>query len=442
MSYTHALDYLYQLQWHGIHPGLERMKELLPLIGHPEKRFRSVHIGGTNGKGSTAAMVTSVLAHAGYKIGLYTSPHLIDFSERIRVSGIPIPAEEIVRLTERVREAMESGAPHLTQEITFFEFTTALAFLYFAESDVDLAVVEVGMGGRFDATNLLTPLVSAITQIDLDHERYLGSSVLEIASEKAGIIKVKTPVVTGASQPEVLSLFEQIAGSREAPLIRLGHEMKAVHQSSSSPLEKAPSQQFVYHGKRERVVELSLLGRHQIDNAAVSLAILEQLQEKGISMAEKDILKGMKKAKWEGRLEVVRRKPLILLDGAHNQSGAKALRLFLAGIDPDHLGKHWLITGIMRDKNITEILNELTPWADEVVLTRPHIERAADLDLLAASLKKETLCRARFNHLPEAIAYVESSIQPRDILAVTGSLYTVGEAKALFSGTTPSLIRG
>lgn len=440
MPYAQALDYLYHLQWHGIHPGLDRMRRLLALADHPERKFRSVHIAGTNGKGSTAAMVTSVLMTAGYRTGLYTSPHLIDFSERIRISGVPVPASEIVRLTGRLRGAIEAGAPELEPEITFFEFTTALAFLYFAESKVDLAVVEVGMGGRFDATNLLAPLVTAIVQIDLDHERYLGSTVLEIAGEKGGIIKERTPVVTGATQPEVLSLFETIARSKGSSLIRLGHEIAAEAPLSTGP-EGEPLQRFTYRGKKERRVEISLLGRHQINNAAVALGILEQLQEKGISLAEEAIGQGMREARWAGRLEVVRKQPLILLDGAHNRSGAKALGAFLADVDPQRKGKHWLIAGIMRDKNIPGIFEPLLPWADEVVLTRPDIERAADPKVLAGALKDDARS-IRFDHLPDAIAYAESRLRPEDTLVITGSLYTVGEAKAFFSGTTPSLIRG
>jgi dihydrofolate synthase/folylpolyglutamate synthase len=441
MPYDQALDYLYRLQWHGIQPGLGRMSRLLALAGHPEEKFRSVHIAGTNGKGSTAAMTASVLIRAGYRVGLYTSPHLIDFSERIRITGVPIPAAEIVRLTGKLRGAIEAGDAGLAAEITFFEFTTALAFLYFAESKVDLAVVEVGMGGRFDATNLLAPLVTAIVQIDLDHERYLGATILEIAGEKGGIIKEKTPVVTGATQPEVLSLFESLARAKEAPLIRVGREIAAEELASGGPEEGEPFQRFSYRGRKERVVEISLLGRHQIGNAAVALGILEELREKGISFTEENLLEGMKQARWAGRLEVVRRDPLILLDGAHNRSGAKALGAFLAGIDPARKGKHWLIAGIMRDKNIAEIFEPLTPWADEVVLTRPDIDRAADPELMAGALKEETRS-IRFDHLPDAIAYVESRLRPEDILVISGSLYTVGEARAFFSGTTPSLIRG
>lgn len=439
MPYAQALDYLYRLQWHGIQPGLDRMRRLLALAGNPEKQFRSVHIAGTNGKGSTAAMAASVLMRQGYRTGLYTSPHLVDFSERIRISGVPVPEAEIVRLTGKLREAIGAGAPELADEITFFEFTTALAFLYFAESKVDLAVVEVGMGGRFDATNLLAPLATAIVQIDLDHERYLGSTILEIAGEKGGIIKPETPVVTGASQPEVVALFENLARTKNAPLIRLGEEITVRELTADQAPEAI--QRFLYRGKKERVVEISLLGRHQIGNAAVAVGILEQLQEKGIALSEESVLHGMKEARWPGRLEVVRRNPLVLLDGAHNRSGARALGAFLNQIDPDRKGKHWLIAGILRDKPIAEIFEPLLPWADEVVLTRPDIERAADPELLAGVLKEQTRS-VRFDHLAGAIAYVESRFRPADTLVITGSLYTVGEAKAFFSGTTPSLIRG
>lgn len=442
MSYAQALDYLYHLQWHGIRPGLDRMARLLALVDHPEKQLRSVHIAGTNGKGSTAAMVSSVLMQAGYRVGLYTSPHLIDFSERIRISGVPIPPEEIVRLTARLRAAVEANGSDLAGEITFFEFTTALAFLYFAESKIDLAVVEVGMGGRFDATNLLSPLVTAIVQIDLDHERYLGTTVLEIAAEKGGIIKEGTPVITGATQSEVLALFETLARSKGAPLLRLGQEFTTKDEISGRLEGDEPGQRFRYAGKKERLVEISLLGRHQIANAAVALSVLEELQRKGIALTEENIRQGMKQARWPGRLEIVRRNPLILLDGAHNRSGAAALGLFLAGVDPGRKGKHWLIAGILREKEIAGIFDPLLPWADEVVLTRPDVERAAEPDLLAAALKKERLQPARFQHVFEAIAHVESRLRPEDTLVVTGSLYTVGEAKAFFSGTTPSLIRG
>lgn len=433
MSYADTLDYLYRLQWHGIQPGLGRMERLLRLLDHPERKYRSIHIGGTNGKGSTAATVASVLQKGGYRVGLYTSPHLIDFSERIRASGDPIPPEAIVRLTALLRRRIEEAAPDLEPALTFFEFTTAMAFLYFAEAKIDWAVVEVGLGGRFDATNVLLPVVTAITQIDLDHERYLGATILQIASEKAGIIKGGVPVVTAATQPEVLALFEKTARSKRAPLIRLDHEIRT---------EGDRPERFVYRGARERTVRSPLLGRHQVRNTAVALGILEQLQSKGLSLAEEAILAGIGDVRWAGRLEVVRTAPRILLDGAHNPAGARALAEFLADIDPGRKGKHWMIAGILRDKNIAEILRPLAPWADEIVLTRPDIERAAEPDLLLSSLESLPVRRTVRERVADAIAHVESLLQPEDTLVITGSLYTVGEAKAVYAGTVPSLLRG
>lgn len=433
MSYTEALDYLYRLQWHGIQPGLERMERLLRLIGHPERKYRSVHIGGTNGKGSTAATVASILKRGGYRVGLYTSPHLIDFSERIRVSGAPIAPDRIVRLTNLLRNRIEAEDPGLSAALTFFEFTTAMAFLYFAEVRVDIAVVEVGLGGRFDATNLLTPLVTAITQIDLDHERYLGATIVQIASEKAGIIKQGIPVIAGATQPEVLTLLEEVAQSKGAPLLRLDHEIK---------MEGDRPEDFRYRGERERSVHSPLLGRHQVRNTAVAIGIIEQLQSKGVPLSEEAILDGIRQVEWAGRLEVIRQRPLILLDGAHNPAGARALADFLKGVDPVRRGKHWMIAGIMRDKNIPDILNPLLPWVDEVVLTRPDIERAAEPDLLVSAIQQGSPIQTIRERVPDAIGYVESLLQPQDTLIITGSLYTVGEAKAVCSGTVPSLLRG
>jgi len=433
MSYTDALDYLYRLQWHGIQPGLERMERLLRLIDHPEQKYRSVHIGGTNGKGSTAATVASILKRGGYRVGLYTSPHLIDFSERIRVSGVPIAPDQIVRLTHLLRKRIEEEDPSLSSALTFFEFTTAIAFLYFAEANVDIAVVEVGLGGRFDATNLLTPLVTAITHIDLDHERYLGATVVQIASEKAGIIKRGVPIITGASQPEVLALIKEVAESKGAPLLRLDHEIK---------VEGDRPEHFRYWGARERSAHSPLLGRHQVRNTAVALGIIEQLQSKGVFLSEEAILDGIRQVEWAGRLEVIRRRPLILLDGAHNPAGARALADFLKEVDPSRRGKHWMIAGIMRDKNISDILSPLLPWTDEIVLTRPDIDRAAEPDLLVSAIQGGSPIQTVRERVLDAIGYVESHLQPQDTLVITGSLYTVGEAKAVYSGTVPSLLRG
>jgi len=405
------------------------MERLLKALGHPQRQFQSVHIGGTNGKGSTAAIVASVLRQGGHRTGLYTSPHLIHFSERIRVCGTPISETALVRLTQRLRSVVETTG--LSGAITFFELTTAMAFVYFAEEKVDIAVVEVGLGGRFDATNVLSPRVSAITHIDLDHEQFLGATLLNIAREKAGIIKQETPVVIGASQPEVLACFEGIADALHAPLLRLGREMTVQGD--------APGQ-FQYRGIATWDIQCPLPGRHQIRNCAVALGVIEQLRRRGVQLADSDILEGVRQTRWDGRLSTIRKDPLILLDGAHNPAGARALAIYLAEVDPNRRGVHWLIVGIMQDKDAEGIVAPLVPWADEVVLTCPHVSRGADPSRLAASLHLSPA--ALLSHPPDAMAYVASRLKPEDTLVITGSLYLVGEAVAHFAGSTPSLPRG
>lgn len=412
-SYTETLDYLCHLHY-GIVPGLERIQQLLSHLSDPHLKFPSVHIGGTNGKGSTAAITASILKQAGYKTGLYTSPHLIDFSERITINGAPIAQQDIIRLTELLKREVT----HHAIEPTFFEFTTAMAFCYFAESNIDIAVVEVGMGGRFDATNVLCPEVTAITNIGMDHEKYLGPRLLDIAYEKAGIIKVGTPVVTGATQPEVLSYFEEVARLKSAPIFRLGHEITL---------------------SDERLLHCPLLGLHQMNNAAIAIGVIEQL--KSFPVSENAIAEGMRLSKWPGRLQVVQTDPLILLDGAHNPAGAQALACFLQGIDQNKSGKHWLIVGIMRDKNIKEILAPLGAWADEVVLTRPNIERAATVTELSAALDAD-VSQTLIAGVPEAIQFVLSRMETNDTLVITGSLFTVGQALAHFKGISLPRIRG
>lgn len=450
MTYKKTMNYLYHLQSHGIRPGLERMESLLSLLDHPERSFRSIHIGGTNGKGSTAEMTASVLIECGYRVGLYTSPHLIHFSERIRICGLPIPDDEIVRLTDTISHKIASNAPSLLHDITFFEFTTALAFLYFSESRIDLAVVEVGMGGQFDATNLLKPLVTVITQIDLDHEQYLGHTLLEIAAEKAGIIKESIPVIIGANQEEVCKRFEQIAYSKHAPLFRLGKEIRISSKRPSSSLPWHSATEFSYSGFDDYQIELPLLGRHQINNASVAIACTELLKHQGFSISESNIVEGIRNTHLSGRLEVIQTHPLILLDGAHNPSGARALGIYLDEMEHNLRGKCWLIFGAMRDKKIDEILKPLLPSTNEIVITRPEIARAAAPDVIAETLGMESTKNEIHKDLritirekvADAISYVESRIHPRDRLVITGSLFTVGEAKAIFVGASPSLIRG
>jgi len=433
LSYPKAIEYLYSLQWHGIKLGLDNIRGLMTALGEPHERFRSVHITGTNGKGSTAAAIANVLQAAGYRTGLYTSPHLIDFTERIRVNGEPIPPERVARLTEGVRAAV-GDIP-----ATFFEFTTAMAFLYFAESSVDLLVAEVGMGGRYDATNVLSPLVSVITNVDFDHQAFLGNTLEQIAFEKAGIVKPGVPLVTATDRPEALEVIRTVSREQGAPLYRVGNEVRT---EGSSP------RRFRYQGIRRSYSDLNfaLMGKHQLSNAACALAVLEILESHGLPVGESSIRQGLSTVRWDGRMEMIRPNPsaaAVLLDGAHNPAGARVLRGFLEETRPARPARLVLVLGILRDKDIDGILAELVPLADEVVLTRPGYDRAEPAADLKRRLEPFAVRSIVREPVEEAIRYAQSVATPADLICVTGSLYTMGEARSYLKGLPqPTALRG
>jgi dihydrofolate synthase/folylpolyglutamate synthase len=434
-SYPEAVDFLYQLQWHGIKLGLENIRKILQDLSNPHERYAAVHIGGTNGKGSTAALTASVLQAQGYRVGLYTSPHLVDFSERIRINGVPISHDAVAELTERISH-LTSHVSHLTP--TFFEFTTAMAFLYFAESSVDLAVIEVGLGGRFDATNVITPAVSVITNVDYDHQAYLGNTLAQIAFEKAGIIKPGIPAVTAVENAEAMEVIEKTGRERGSRLYRLGRDF---HVDGVSPGD------FGYRGIGHQWPHLAmrLLGRHQLKNAACALAALELLSDKGFDLSEAAVRSGLHSAVWEGRLEPIEMpgKPLILLDGAHNPAGAGTLREYLAELKAERGGRVFLVLGIMQDKDIPAVMAELVPLSDFVVLTRPDYHRAASLEDLEKAVVPFGVPTGRRPQVGEAVEFAGRMAGPKDLICVTGSLFTVGEARAILKHLgSPSKVRG
>lgn len=448
MDYSEALTYLYHLQRYGIRSALEVIVRLCEALDRPHERFPSVLIGGTNGKGSTAAILASILQAGGHRVGLYTSPHLTDFSERIRVDGEPIPREAVVAYTEQLRALAGAGLSP-----TFFEFATAMAFLHFARRRVDFAVIEVGMGGRLDATNVLSPLLSVITNVDYDHEAFLGSSLEAIAEEKAGIIKRSTPVVSAATQPEVVGILESVCRRREGPLTLLGRDVKAFVRDDAGPdaaFDGLFDCLFDYQGLRLTLKDLSvsLAGRHQALNAAAALAAAEVLMGAGVSLNEAALREGLRTVRWEGRLQAVGQSPLILLDGAHNPAGARVLAVHLAGVKRIRGGRLYLAAGILADKDVSKILAPLAPLADEVIITRPDYSGAASLHTLRLALKDHPVKVSAFEKIPEALAYAVGRLRAggradRDFLCVTGSLYTVGAAKAFLEGReSPWVFRG
>lgn len=337
MTYSSAVEYLYGLQKHGIKLGLHNIRTLLDRLDRPERRYRSIHIAGTNGKGSTAAMVAAILTAAGYRVGLYTSPHLVDFRERIRVNGAMIPEDRVSELVDRLRLAARD------LPVTFFELSTALAFQYFADATVDVAVLEVGMGGRYDATNVVEPVATAITTIALDHEEYLGNTLEKIANEKGGIIKPQVPLVMGRIDQGPAQVIRDLATQRQAPLYELGHTF-SVREAGGV---------FDYDGilGSHRGLICPLQGRHQLDNAACALALVEVAARAGITVPAVAVQTGLASTQWEGRLEVADQNPTVLLDGAHNPEAAQALGAFLAKFRLEHPGRQVaLILGMMRDK--------------------------------------------------------------------------------------------
>ncbi len=415
-SYPQTLKYLNSLEPLGIMPGLKRIKALLNALGNPQNAYPSLHVAGTNGKGSTCAMLESILIEAGYKVGLYTSPHLVRFNERIRISKKEISDRRLVGCVDAVRDAMKKTGGN---KPTFFEFTTAAAFHYFKKQKIDIAVIETGMGGRLDATNVLNPLVSVITSIGLDHTEWLGETLEQVAFEKAGIIKKNGVVVMGETKPAALSAIKAAAKKKNARLKLMGRDFRCMGASSGD---------FSYSGMKMRLkgLKLNLLGAHQINNAASALAAIEILQGLGFQIRESHIKNGLKKILWPGRFEVIRKRPLVILDACHNPDGAEALGRALKSVK---FNKLILVAGIMADKDIGGILKPLALAADIVIFTAPDTPRAAEAALLLEMLKPYS--KPALVEVPVALACKKalSLAKPKDAVCITGSIFTIGEAK-------------
>ncbi len=430
MTYPAAIEYLYGLQKHGIKLGLEPMQALLEAIGHPERRLRVLHVGGTNGKGSTVAMAAAMLRASRLRVGLYTSPHLVEFRERIRINGEMIPEDRLADLVVRLRRAVPSAV-----SLTVFEMTTALALLYFAESQVDLAVLEVGMGGRFDATNVVEPIACGITTIALDHQEYLGTTEEAIAFEKAGIIKPAVPVVVGRIGAAASAVIRKVAAERAAPVWQLGSEF----------VPEGCSDRFTYRGRGQvfEGLRCRLVGRHQLDNAACAIALLESAGYLGGVVDEAAVREGVRSVVWEGRLEIIEDAPRVLLDGAHNPAAAVVLAQYLREFLASHSGARLiLVWGMMRDKDHREFITPLLPLVSEIVLTQAGLDRSATVSELRKALT-EWAKPVYEEPLPDtALRTAKRLASPGDLICVAGSVMLLGDIKAAVRGSALSLIRG
>ena len=420
-AYQESLDYLYGLEKFGMIFGLTQVERILKAIGDPHREVQAIHIGGTNGKGSTAAMMASILQKEGYRVGLYTSPHLIRFTERIKVNGKEIEEGEVATLARWMKERIEKAG--IAPPFTFFDFTTAMALDYFRQRMVDLAVLEVGLGGRLDSTNVVDPLLSVITNISKDHEAYLGKSILKIAGEKAGIIKKGRPLITAATQPQVIRLFSKICREKGSRYFRVGKEFRYLSTRDGD---------FHYEGLHRKLwgLRLNLRGFHQIINATTALGSLEVLEDLGYPISADSMVEGLREVDWPGRLEMVASSPKVVLDGAHNPAGALVLKESLGKeFQYNHLN---LLIGVMKDKDIESILRLLAPLADHIILTQPNNDRAAPPALLKKALGENGKRAEIIEDLKEAVERGLSITGEEDLLCITGSLYVVGEARAYF----------
>ena len=417
-SYNSCLNTLYSLRRYGIILGLDVIGNILKGVGNPQNSFNTIHVAGTNGKGSIASALSTILHRAGYKVGLYTSPHLVRFNERICINTHPVSDENVVDAYQAVK-----NADHGSREPTFFEFTTAMAFYEFGRRNVDWAVVETGMGGRLDATNIITPALTIITNISLEHKLYLGKTISEITREKGGIIKKKTPVVTGVTQKNAISVLTSIAKSQSAPFYRFGDAFRVRRNRNTT---------FNYFGIDHvwRHVQTGLKGKYQINNAALVLAACELLIKNNLNLTLKNIKDGLEQNRWPGRLEIVSTSPLIFLDGAHNFIAARHLARYLSENLSDR--NITLLIGILDDKLYKPMLKTLPPLCRKVILTRPKIDRALSPEKLYPIAKKIISNIHVIPDVDKAIIHAIEHASPKDAICIAGSLYVVGEAKEFF----------
>jgi len=420
MDYATTLEHLYRLERFGIKLGLDNIRRLLSLLGDPHRGLKVLHVTGTNGKGSVCAYAASVLENAGFRVGLYTSPHLVRFNERIQVNRNPIADDEVLRLWSGMQPAIRAmTAAREIDHPTFFEVTTAMAFEHFREQQVDVAVIEVGMGGRMDATNIVDGLVSVVTRVDLEHTEHLGRTVSRIAREKAGIIKPTSRAVTILQ--EALPVIEARCREVHAPLAVVDRDVRAERRGGD-----LRGQEVRIRGSfGEMDVRTPLLGAFQAENLALAVTALIELREAGFAIPNEAIRNGIASTRWPARLDVIREKPLIFVDGAHNRPAAEALATSIVELFPGR--KVSLVVGILNDKDLRGMAAALGPLASHTYACRPKTHRALEGDAVALAFRPY----AESTSIPAVRDAIDSAIvatSPDGIVLITGSIYTAGEA--------------
>jgi dihydrofolate synthase/folylpolyglutamate synthase len=447
MDYQQAIDYInsytdYEKVGMPHDPAfydLRRVDELLSILGNPHQKAASIHITGTNGKGSVAVMIASSLTASGYRTGLYTSPHFHTWRERVRVDGELISEAELARLVTELKPQLEAVNQRATYgKLTTFEFLTALAFAYFQQKRVRFQVLEVGLGGQFDATSVITPLVSIITPISFDHTDVLGSTLEEIAAEKCGIIKPDGTVVTAPQPPEAARVIREVCWQRRAGLLTVGKDVS--WQGLSFALD---GQRLRVQGRRDSYeLFIPLLGEHQQVNAATAVAALEVIADKGFEIPKERVARGFEQVSWPGRFQILSRRPLLVVDGGHNIGAARSLTQSI---------RHYLdfkrailVMGTSHDKDVAALVAEVAPLFDQVIVTRSQHPRALAPAKLAAEFARQGVKAQLVGDVPSALSRAFSLAGEKDLVCVTGSLFVVGEAMAaaekLFPTTAPQFL--
>jgi len=426
MNYQQSIDYIKKLTQFGMNFGLARIRKLLELLGNLHESLKVVHVGGTNGKGSTSAMLSSILIESGYTVGLFTSPHLHSYRERFRINGEMITEEDLASIITRIKPFLEQMVADGFEHPTEFEVGTAMAFVYFFEKRVDIVVLEVGLGGEIDSTNVVAePLVSVITNVAMDHMDYLGDTVEKIASVKAGIIKHKRPVVTAAKKPEVLKILKERSIKENAPFYRIDKDfgVQTIELSSTGSVFRICGLRGVYEN-----VKTPLLGEHQGENLSIAIVISELLQKSGFEkITRATIYQGAERVVWKGRLEIISENPLVLIDVAHNVDGITTLKKALHTIFSHK--PMTLVIGMLADKEREKALEIIASMAQRVIVTKPLSPRAGNWGEITGMAKK--YCQ-RVTTIPYVIDAVEAALHemdPEGILVVTGSFYMVSEAR-------------
>ena len=429
MRYEEAMKYITEVGNFGSNYGLERAYRLLEILGDPQKDLKVIHIAGTNGKGSTTAMITEILKGAGCKVGMYTSPFLEEFEERIQINGENICKETLASLISEVKIAVDKVIDEGYNHPTEFEIITVLMLLHFKRQKVDFSVIEVGLGGRLDSTNVVNPILSIITSISFDHMNLLGNTLAEIANEKAGIIKKDIPTLIYPQEKEAMEVIEKRCKENNSNLYKVSEDSIALLK-----IEKAnkPYQEIEVYGNNEYRVKLPLLGEHQILNLAVAIKAIEILNENNHGKISKEIIESsIENVKWKGRLEVLKTDPLVVIDGAHNIQGISKLKTNIEKyFNYEDL---YLILGILADKDVETMVKTIVPMAKKVYAVTPNSSRAElALDLKKAVLKYNSNCEA-FESYEEAYLKAKADSREVDLILASGSLYMIGDMRKIIT---------